>query len=180
MTKINDVIHTESHGHTRKTCIKQTSLIHWGRSKMAAIFQTTWWNAFSWINICESLYLVTRFAPSLWNTNTWLFLLHWDEKQSILMSWYIRRCCLSWSKPLTSTKIKHKNEVIMSAMASQITSLMIVYSAANWKRRSKKTSKLLVTGLREGNSPVTGEFPAQRASNAKNVSIWWRHHSHRL
>ena len=27
-----------------------------------------------------------------------------------------------------------------------------------------------------GNSPVTGEFPAQRASNAENVSIWWRYH----
>ena len=27
-----------------------------------------------------------------------------------------------------------------------------------------------------GNSPVTGEFPAQRTSNAENVSIWWRHH----
>ena len=24
--------------------------------------------------------------------------------------------------------------------------------------------------------PVTGEFPAQMASNAENVSIWWRHH----
>ena len=24
---------------------------------------------------------------------------------------------------------------------------------------------------------VTGEFPAQRASNAENVSIWWRHHA---
>ena len=39
---------------------------------------------------------------------------------------------------------------------------------------SKKTSKLRVTGLCEGNSPVTGEFPAQRASNAENVSIWRR------
>ena len=28
----------------------------------------------------------------------------------------------------------------------------------------------------EGNSPVTGEIPAQRASNTENVSIWWRHH----
>ena len=26
------------------------------------------------------------------------------------------------------------------------------------------------------NSPVTGEFPAQKASNAENVSIWWRNH----
>ena len=42
--------------------------------------------------------------------------------------------------------------------------------------RSKKTSKLRVTGVCAGNSPVTGEFPAQMASNAENVSIWWRHH----
>ena len=45
-----------------------------------------------------------------------------------------------------------------------------------FRRRSKKTSKPRVTGLCEGNSPVTGEFPAQSASNAGNVSIWWRHH----
>ena len=32
--------------------------------------------------------------------------------------------------------------------------------------RSEKTSKLRVTGLCEGNSPVTGEFPLQKASNA--------------
>ena len=42
--------------------------------------------------------------------------------------------------------------------------------------RSKKTSKLRVTGLCEGNSPMTVEFPAQMASDAENVSIWWRHH----
>ena len=45
-----------------------------------------------------------------------------------------------------------------------------------FRRKSKKTSKLHVTGLCEGNSPGTGEFPAQRASNVENVSIWWRHH----
>ena len=45
-----------------------------------------------------------------------------------------------------------------------------------FRRRSKKTSKLRVTGLCVGNSPGTGEFPAQRASYAENVSIWWRHH----
>ena len=38
--------------------------------------------------------------------------------------------------------------------------------------RSKKTSKLRVTGLC---SPVLSEFPAQMASNTENVSIWWRH-----
>ena len=45
-----------------------------------------------------------------------------------------------------------------------------------YRRRSKKSSKLRVTGLCAGNSPVTGEFPAQRASNAENISIWWLHH----
>ena len=40
----------------------------------------------------------------------------------------------------------------------------------------RNTSKLRVTGTCEGNSPVTGEFPAQRASNAENVSIPWCHH----
>ena len=45
-----------------------------------------------------------------------------------------------------------------------------------FRRRSTKTSKLRSTGLCAGNSLGTGEFPTQMASNAKNVSIWWRHH----
>ena len=45
-----------------------------------------------------------------------------------------------------------------------------------FRHRSKKTSKLRVTVLSVGNSPEAGEFPAQMASNAENVSIWWRHH----
>ena len=45
-----------------------------------------------------------------------------------------------------------------------------------FRRRSKKTLKLGVTGLCVGNSSVTGEFPAQMASNAEIFFIWWRHH----
>ena len=45
-----------------------------------------------------------------------------------------------------------------------------------FRRRSKKTSKLCVANLCVENSSVTGEFPAQRASNARNLFIWWRHH----
>ena len=45
-----------------------------------------------------------------------------------------------------------------------------------FRRRSRKTAKLRVAVLCGGNSPVTGEFPTQRASNVENVSIWWRHH----
>ena len=36
-----------------------------------------------------------------------------------------------------------------------------------FRRRSKKTSNPRVTGFCEGNSPVTGEFPSQRACDAE-------------
>ena len=69
----------------------------------------------------------------------------------------------------------HYNDVTMSAMASQITCVLMICSAV-CSSADKKISKRPFNGLCAGNSPVTGEFPAQRASNAENVSIWWRHH----
>ena len=62
----------------------------------------------------------------------------------------------------------------MGEMASQITSLTIVYSIVH--SGAKKNIKPRVTGLCVGNSPVTGEFPPQMASNVENTYIWWRHH----
>ena len=59
----------------------------------------------------------------------------------------------------------------MGAMGFQITSLSRLI-----RPRSKKTPKLRANGLCAGNSPATGEFPAQMASNAEYVFIWWRHH----
>ena len=61
----------------------------------------------------------------------------------------------------------------MDTIASQITSLTIVYatvySGADQRKHQLRVSGLFVfTG--------TGEFPAQMASNAENASIWWRHH----
>ena len=66
----------------------------------------------------------------------------------------------------------HYSDDIMGVMASQITSVSIVYSTVCSGADQRKTSKLRVTCLCEGNSPVTGEFPAQMASNTENVSIW--------
>ena len=63
----------------------------------------------------------------------------------------------------------------MSAMASEIASLAIAYSTV-YSGADKKPSKLRVTGLCEGNSAVTDEFPTQMASNAENISIWLSHH----
>ena len=61
----------------------------------------------------------------------------------------------------------------MGAMASQITSLMIVYSniysGADQRKYQSLTSLAFVPGIPAG-------FPAQMASNAENVYFWWRHH----
>ena len=72
--------------------------------------------------------------------------------------------------------VKHYNDVIMGAMASQITNVAIVYSTVYSGADQRKHEKLRVTGLCVGNSPVTDEFPAQMASSTENVFIWWRHH----
>ena len=70
----------------------------------------------------------------------------------------------------------HYCDVIMASMASQITSLTIVYSTVYSNTDQRRHQKLRVTGLCARNSPVAGEIPAQMASNAENVSIWWRQH----
>ena len=65
----------------------------------------------------------------------------------------------------------HYSDVIMGAMVPHITILTMVYSTVYSGADQKKTSKFHVTGVCEGNSPVTGEFPTQMASNAENASI---------
>ena len=89
----------------------------------------------------------------------------------------------------TVKQIKQRNhygDVIMGTMASQITSLIIVYSTAysGADQRNHQTSVSLafLRGIHRG--PVNSPFPTQMASNAENVSIWchpgvlllWRKH----
>ena len=64
----------------------------------------------------------------------------------------------------------HDSDVIMSTMASQITSLAIVYSTvysgADQRKHQSSVSLAFVRGIHGD-----GEFPKQRASNAENVTI---------
>ena len=66
----------------------------------------------------------------------------------------------------------------MGALASQITSLTIVFIQPFIQTQIKEHIKAPRHWplCPRGNSPGTGEFPAQRVSNAENVFIWWRHH----
>ena len=65
----------------------------------------------------------------------------------------------------------HYSDVILGVMASQITSLTIVYSTVYSVADKKKIKAPRLWPLC-GASPVT----AQRASYAEHVSIWWCHH----
>ena len=64
----------------------------------------------------------------------------------------------------------------MGTMASQITRVSIVYSTVCSGTDQRKHKSSVSLAFVRGNSPGTGVFPAHRASNTENVSIWWRHH----
>ena len=72
---------------------------------------------------------------------------------------------VKWASALAHILSHHYSDAIMSDGVSnhQLHDCLL---NRLFRRRSKKTSKLRVTGLCEGNSPVTGEFPAQ-TSNAE-------------
>ena len=63
----------------------------------------------------------------------------------------------------------------MTTMVSQITSLTVVYSVvysgADQRKHQSSASMAFVRGIHRGRW-----IPVRRASNAENVSIWWRHH----
>ena len=65
----------------------------------------------------------------------------------------------------------HYSDVITSAMASQVTSLTIVYSTVYSDTDERKHQSSVSLAFVRGSHrwPLT----AQRASNAENVSIWW-------
>ena len=82
---------------------------------------------------------------------------------------------MQYSKKEEHRSDLHYSDVKMGAIGSQITSLTIVYlivnSGADQRKHHSSASLAFVRGIHRA-----GEFPAQRASYAENVSIWWRHH----
>ena len=113
-----------------------------------------------------SQYFAVRFLHENMHTPTWFFLTSDKEVSlSILIS----------GSGQCSNDIVHYIDVIMTTMASQITSLTVVYSivysgADQTKIKAPRHWPLC------GELTGTDEFPAQTVSNAVNVSIWWRHH----
>ena len=110
------------------SCDIEINFVQVGTSRMKTTRKSApeWPSIFIQDNPCVSLFIV---PPQLFRTRTRYFSLrHFAQDDHI-----------------------HYGDVIMSAMASQIISLTIVYfSHRSFSHRSKKTWKLCVTGLCEG------------------------------
>ena len=91
----------------------------------------------------------------------------------VALRWYILPVNLKITS-LTPMPLQWRHNGRDSVSNHQPSDCFLIRLFRGW---SKKTSKLRVTGLCAGNSPVTDEFPAQMASNAENDSIWWCHHA---
>ena len=129
--------------HILQCLLNRTTELHQNAIQWCNFSDFHWWICYIWVRVLTA---ITPHAMAVWHVDG-------------IMQYGIEY--IQVIRPL------HYNNVIMSAMAFQITSLTIVYSTVYSRRRSKKTSKLRVGGLGVGNSSVTGEFPAQRASNTK-------------
>ena len=87
---------------------------------------------------------------------------------------------MQWSKDCLSSIeapwriwINNYNDVIISAVASQITGVSIVYSTVGSDADQRKyQSSASVAFVRR----IDRWLPHTKASNAENASIWWRHH----
>ena len=106
------------------------------------------------------------------NTAASLVQTHWRYHSLALSLPYDKMFTCIFAPELISS---HYIDVIMTTMASQITSLAVVYSIV-YSGVDKKNIKAPRHWPLCGEFTGTGEFPAQRASYAENVSIWWRHH----
>ena len=99
---------------------------------------------------------------------------HIDVPQNFQTNASIWISCTGTSKAL-GIECSRYNDIIMSAMASQITGVSIVCSTvcsgADQRKHQSSASLAFVRGIHQW--PVA--FPAQRTSNADIVSIWWRH-----
>ena len=122
-----------------------------------------------WIStVCPSVRLIVHQSVIY----RWLFIMSWHDSTE-------PRCGGSWNHLKISrwevlwSSLRWRHNVHDSDWNHQPHDYLLNRS---FRRSSKKTSKLRVTGLCAGNSPGTGQFPAQMASNAENVSIWCRHH----
>ena len=125
--------------------------------------------------IAQSGLMSDNFQQSMGNVIRWFHVL---VSITMMINKIIANNMYPWQTPVhTERQLIHYNDVIMNAMASQITSLTsiysIVYSGTDQRKHQSSVSLAFVRGIHRW----AVNFPHHaKASNAENVSIWWRHH----
>ena len=145
--------------HTRKDGLWDGALdlpicaLIWRRMKSAAMV-LSWFGRNIPVSAPESLIQVLKYKGTVWLF--YLDTLHAESRELLPI-------CL---------EIGLLYDVIMAAIASQITGISIVCSTicsdADQRKHLNSAPMAFVRGIHR--------WPSQRASNAENVSIWWRHH----
>ena len=130
----------------------------WYFSRFSCVLDgNSWKSVLIWFIVC----ILVRYAISISEWNLY--------PKSSVRSYTINSYELDGTLSYAADAI-HYNDVIMSMIASQITNLTIVYSTvysgADQRKHQSSASLAFVQGIHRGPG----------ASNAKNVSIWWRHH----
>ena len=143
--------------------------------KMADIFQTifTFLNEHMWNSIQISWKCISRVAIK--NIPELVQIMAAPLSLNGLIIFTISRPVKQPWRIDDEINVIHYSDVIMSTIACLITSLAVVYSTV-YSDADQKYIKAPRHWPLCGEFTGTGEFPAQRASYAENVSIWWRHH----
>ena len=158
------ILHSESHLYYAKCFwLRARHLWKIGNvfgEKCTHLWPNSLWNILHWNTACESLkaLITSRLVnvPGIRDRYQMRCLSGHEHQTS---SWCYT---LHWRHDERNVVLNHQlNECLFNRL---------------FRRRSMKNSKLRAAGLCAGNSPLTGEFLAQRASNAGKVSIWCRHH----
>ena len=127
----------------------------WHHDKLCLFWIQLWF--VTWFAISNRIWWECNYLP--WSTMQTLI---WTPRGELYMSLDVIPWTLPWRHNGRDNVSNHQpHDCLLNRL---------------FRRRSKKKSTLRVTGLCAWNSPGTVEFPAQMASNAENVSIWWRHH----
>ena len=113
-----------------------------------------------WARCWPMFWMTYDVTDDLWIQYVWF---HYIKRMSdICLLLYTKSSTLQWRH---NERRRVSNHQFLECLLNRL-----------FRRRSKKTPKFSVNGLCEGNLPMTGEFLAQRARYAENISICWRHH----
>ena len=154
-------------------CIARSQRVHSHIDKLATVLQVEFLNSFRsslMAHHCRALISLLFARIKFWTNNQ-----NTCEMRCLQTSW--RPCDLAlmrnYNLSLLSVDITMTSQWVGWRLKSPASGL---FTQPFIRAQIKENIKAPRHWPLCGNSPGTGEFPAQMASNSETVSIWWRHH----